>query len=53
MTCQSDDTTTRRFGIPTLAAVVRSTGVAANGIGFAISSNQMEKVISPYIPSGS
>jgi S1-C subfamily serine protease len=40
------------IGIPTLAAVDPSTGVAANGIGFAISSNQMEKVIAPYVPSG-
>jgi hypothetical protein len=30
-----------------------TTGVAANGIGFAINSNQMEKIVAPYIPSGS
>jgi putative serine protease PepD len=41
------------IGIPTLSAVDPTTGVAANGIGFAISSNQMEKVIAPYLPSGS
>ncbi len=41
------------IGIPTLAAVDPTTGAAANGIGFAISSNQMEKVIAPYVPSGS
>ena len=41
------------IGIPTLAALDPSTGVAANGIGFAISSNQMEKIIAPYVPSGS
>jgi putative serine protease PepD len=40
------------IGIPTLAAVDPTTGVAANGIGFAISSNQMEKIVSPYVPSG-
>jgi S1-C subfamily serine protease len=40
------------IGIPTLAAVDPTTKVAANGIGFAISSNQMEKVIAPYVPSG-
>ena len=39
-------------GIPTLAAVDPSTGVAANGIGFAISSNTMQSVIKPYMPSG-
>jgi S1-C subfamily serine protease len=33
------------IGIPTLAAVDPSTGVAANGIGFAISSNRMETVV--------
>lgn len=32
-------------GIPTLAAVEPSTGVAANGIGFAISSNRMETIV--------
>lgn len=32
-------------GIPTLAAVEPSTGVAANGIGFAISSNRMKTVV--------
>jgi len=41
------------IGIPTLAAVDPTTGVAANGIGFAISSSQMEKVVSPYVPFGS
>jgi putative serine protease PepD len=41
------------IGIPTLAAVDPTTGAAANGIGFAISSNQMEKVVAPYVPSGS
>ena len=40
------------IGIPTLAAVDPSTGVAANGIGFAISSNQMEKIIEPYVTTG-
>jgi S1-C subfamily serine protease len=40
------------IGIPTLGAVDPTTGVAANGIGFAISSNQMEKVVAPYVPSG-
>ena len=39
------------IGIPTLA-VDPSTGVAANGIGFAISSNQIEKIIAPYVPTG-
>jgi S1-C subfamily serine protease len=33
------------IGIPTLAAVEPSTGVAANGIGFAISSNRMKTVV--------
>lgn len=33
-------------GIPTLAAVEPSTGVAANGIGFAISSNRMKTIVS-------
>lgn len=33
------------IGIPTLAAVDPSTGVAANGIGFAISSNTMQTVV--------
>ncbi len=32
-------------GIPTLAAVEPSTGVAANGIGFAISSNRMKTIV--------
>ena len=41
------------LAIPTLAAVDPTTGVAANGIGFAISSSQMEKVVAPYVPSGS
>jgi putative serine protease PepD len=34
------------IGIPTLAAVEPSSGVAANGIGFAISSNRMESIVS-------
>ncbi|HEX8033718.1 MAG TPA: trypsin-like peptidase domain-containing protein [Ktedonobacterales bacterium] len=34
------------IGIPTLAAVEPSTGVAANGIGFAISSNRMKTIVS-------
>lgn len=34
------------IGIPTLAAVDPSTGVAANGIGFAISSNRMKTIVS-------
>ena len=34
------------IGIPTLAAVEPSSGVAANGIGFAISSNRMETIVS-------
>jgi S1-C subfamily serine protease len=33
------------IGIPTLAAVDASTGVAANGIGYAISSNTMQSVV--------
>jgi S1-C subfamily serine protease len=33
-------------GIPTLGAVDPSSGVAANGIGFAISSNRMEMIVS-------
>jgi S1-C subfamily serine protease len=33
------------IGIPTLAAVEPSSGVAANGIGFAISSNRMETIV--------
>jgi S1-C subfamily serine protease len=33
------------IGIPTLAAVEPSTGVAANGIGFAISSNRMRAIV--------
>jgi S1-C subfamily serine protease len=41
------------IGIPTLSAVDPSTGVAANGIGYAISSNTMKQVVAPYIPSGS
>jgi S1-C subfamily serine protease len=41
------------IGIPTLAAVDPTTGAAANGIGFAISSNQMEKIVAPYVPTGS
>src|SRR5579872_2438813 len=41
------------IGIPTLAAVDPSTGVAANGIGYAISSNQMETIVAPFIPAGS
>jgi S1-C subfamily serine protease len=40
------------IGIPTLGAVDPTTGAAANGIGFAISSNQMEKIVAPYVPSG-
>lgn len=32
-------------GIPTLSAVEPSTGVAANGIGFAISSNRMKTIV--------
>ncbi|HEX8033715.1 MAG TPA: trypsin-like peptidase domain-containing protein [Ktedonobacterales bacterium] len=40
------------IGIPTLSAVDPSTGVAANGIGYAISSNKMKQVIAPYIPAG-
>ncbi len=40
-------------GIPTLSAVDPTTGVAANGIGYAISSNQMETIVAPFIPSGS
>ena len=34
------------IGIPTLAAVEPSTGVAANGIGFAISSDRMKTIVS-------
>jgi len=34
------------IGIPTLAAVEPASGVAANGIGFAISSNRMETIVS-------
>jgi S1-C subfamily serine protease len=41
------------IGIPTLAALEPSTQVAANGIGFAISSNQMESVVARFIPAGS
>jgi putative serine protease PepD len=41
------------IGIPTLAAVEPSTAVAANGIGFAISSNKMESFTAPFIPAGS
>jgi S1-C subfamily serine protease len=33
------------IGIPTLGAVDPSSGVAANGIGFAISSNRMEMIV--------
>lgn len=33
------------IGIPTLGAVEPSTGVAANGIGFAISSNRMKTIV--------
>jgi len=33
------------IGIPTLAAVDPSTGVAANGIGYAISSSTMETIV--------
>lgn len=33
------------IGIPTLAAVDPTTGVAANGIGYAISSNRMQSVV--------
>ncbi|HEU5441528.1 MAG TPA: trypsin-like peptidase domain-containing protein [Ktedonobacterales bacterium] len=33
------------IGIPTLAAVDPSTGVAANGIGYAISSNTMQAIV--------
>jgi S1-C subfamily serine protease len=33
------------IGIPTLAAIEPSTGVAANGIGFAISSNRMQAIV--------
>ncbi len=33
------------IGIPTLGAVVPSTGVAANGIGFAVSSNRMQTIV--------
>ncbi len=33
------------IGIPTLAAVEPSSGVAANGIGFAISSNRMKTIV--------
>ncbi len=40
------------IGIPTLSAVDPSTRVAANGIGYAISSNTMKQVVAPYIPSG-
>ncbi|HEY7832110.1 MAG TPA: trypsin-like peptidase domain-containing protein [Ktedonobacterales bacterium] len=41
------------IGIPTLSAVEPATQVAANGIGFAISSNQMEAVVGRFIPAGS
>ncbi|HLJ82072.1 MAG TPA: trypsin-like peptidase domain-containing protein [Ktedonobacterales bacterium] len=34
------------IGIPTLGAVEPSSGVAANGIGFAISSNRMQTIVS-------
>jgi S1-C subfamily serine protease len=33
------------IGIPTLSAIEPSTGVAANGIGFAISSNRMQAIV--------
>jgi S1-C subfamily serine protease len=45
------DTQGKLIGIPTLSAVDPSTEVAANGIGFAIASNKMEKVIAPFVPS--
>jgi S1-C subfamily serine protease len=41
------------IGIPTLSAVEPATQVAANGIGFAISSNQMESIVARFIPAGS
>jgi len=41
------------IGIPTLSAVDPTTNVAANGIGYAISSNQMETIVAKFIPSGS
>ncbi|MGH2514509.1 MAG: S1C family serine protease [Ktedonobacterales bacterium] len=41
------------IGIPTLSAVDPTTQVAANGIGFAISSNQMETIVAQFIPAGS
>ncbi len=41
------------IGIPTLAAVDPTTKVAANGIGYAISSKQMETVVAQFIPAGS
>ncbi len=37
------------IGIPTLSAVDPSTGVAANGIGYAIASNQMETIVHQII----
>ena len=37
------------IGIPTLSAVDPSTGVAANGIGYAIASNHMEAVVHQLI----
>jgi putative serine protease PepD len=40
------------IGIPTLAALDPSTGVAANGIGFAISSNKMESIVAPFVQAG-
>jgi S1-C subfamily serine protease len=47
------DTQGQLIGIPTLSAVDPTTEVAANGIGFAISSNQMEKIVAPFVPTGS
>jgi S1-C subfamily serine protease len=47
------DTQGQLIGIPTLSAVDPTTDVAANGIGFAISSNQMEKIVAPFVPTGS
>jgi S1-C subfamily serine protease len=40
------------IGIPTLSAVDPTTDVAANGIGFAISANQMQKTIARFVPAG-
>jgi S1-C subfamily serine protease len=36
------------IGIPTLAAVDTSTGAAANGIGFAITSNHAQEVLKRF-----